>query len=375
MAGLVMAMTMTSLLVVSEGSAGAQEPPPPFDFSVKGPAGDPLQGLPEGAKTLTSFGERPVISPDGKKIAFVGNSLGDAFEYDIKSGTTKNLTAHTPHNGFYRVHYLADGGYVLTGLRQPPAPSGSSGFLQASADRQVAAEIFFLDKDAAGPIYPLGAKILEGIATSRLSNKIAWVENEPKIPVEKFAADTNITGILRVADVVVHDGRPSLENTKIVSKTDGLGNCMIEAQDFRNNDSEIMAPCYVLNRKAFPLRPDSGAEVQLGEKVVGVSVDTGEMSTYLSTTTFYAELEGVAPKGKWALFECGIRHVSLDICRIDLAHPDRALQRLTFGQDYAPIRFSNPTVSPDGKWFAFQVGPANAEAGTGMGLILAPLPD
>jgi hypothetical protein len=370
-----LAMAMTSLLVVSEGSARAQEPPP-FDFSVKGAGGDPLRGLPEGARVLTSFGERPVISPDGKKIAFVGKSLGDAFEYDIASGTTRNLTSHAPHNGFYRVHYLADGSYVLTGLRRPQAPSGSPGFLQASADRQVAAEIFFLDRDAAGPIYPLEAKILEGVATSRLSNKIAWVENEPKIPVEKFEADTMITGILRIADVAVHDGRPSLENVRVISRTDGLGDCMIEAQDFGKDDSEVLGPCYVLNRKAFPLRPEGGEDVQLGEKVVGVSIDTGETTTYLTTTTYYAELEGVAPNGNWALFECGIRHVSLDVCRIDLAEPaGQALQRITFGQDYAPIRFSNPTISSDGKWFAFQVGPANAEAGTGMGLILAPLSD
>lgn len=363
-------MAMAAALLPPAAFAADQEP---FDFSVKTP-GDPLQGLPKGSKIIAYFGERPVISPDGKKIAFIGQSLGDAYEYDIATGTTRNLTAHTPHNGFYRVHYLLDGNYILTGLRRAPAPITGPGFLKAAPDRQVSVELFFLDKDAAGPIYPLDAKVFEGVAVSRLSDRIAWLENEPKIPVEKFDSSTKITGILRVADVEVREGRPTLKNTKIVARIDGLGDCMAEAQDFRDHDTEIMVPCYMLNRKAFPLRPENKEKPALGEKVVGISIATGKMTTYLTTTRFYAELEGVAPDGKSALFECGIRHVSLDICRIDLSRPGNpTLKRITFGQDYAPIRFSNPTISADGKWFAFQMGAANAEAGTGSGLILAPL--
>lgn len=151
---------------------------------------------------------------------------------------------------------------------------------------------------------------------------------------------------------------------------------MIEAQDFRNNDTEVMGPCYLINKNAFPVRPNSPEKIQRGERMVGVSVGTGKITTYFETSTFYAELEGVAKNGKWALVECGVRNGGLDICRVDFTKPpSQTLERITFGQDHGPVRFSNPTVSPDGKSAAFQVSTPNMESGTGLGFVLVPLPD
>jgi len=44
--------------------------------------GSPEMPLPPAITQLTGFGERAVWSPDGKRIAFMSKSLGDAFEID-----------------------------------------------------------------------------------------------------------------------------------------------------------------------------------------------------------------------------------------------------------------------------------------------------
>jgi len=79
--------------------------------------GAPEQHLPPQITQLTGFGERAVWSPDGKRIAFMSKSFGDAFEIDLNTRLTKLLTGHFRHAGFLRVHYLPNGDYLLIGAR------------------------------------------------------------------------------------------------------------------------------------------------------------------------------------------------------------------------------------------------------------------
>ena len=79
--------------------------------------GTPEQHLPPQITQLTGFGERAVWSPDGKRIAFMSKSFGDAFEIDLSTRLTKLLTGHFRHAGFLRVHYLPNGDYLLIGAR------------------------------------------------------------------------------------------------------------------------------------------------------------------------------------------------------------------------------------------------------------------
>ena len=80
-------------------------------------SGTPEEHLPANITQLTGFGERAVWSPDGKRIAFMSKSFGDAFEIDLSTRLTRLLTGPFRHAGFLRVHYLPNGDYLLIGAR------------------------------------------------------------------------------------------------------------------------------------------------------------------------------------------------------------------------------------------------------------------
>src|SRR5215475_13796184 len=48
-------------------------------------SGSPEKNLPPNIVQLTGFGERASWSPDGKRIAFMSKSFGDAFEIDLQT--------------------------------------------------------------------------------------------------------------------------------------------------------------------------------------------------------------------------------------------------------------------------------------------------
>ena len=78
--------------------------------------GSPEESLPQNIIRLTHFGERASWSPDGKRIAFMEKSFGDAFEVDVSTKAIRLLT-HYPHAGFLRVQFLPNGDYFLIGAR------------------------------------------------------------------------------------------------------------------------------------------------------------------------------------------------------------------------------------------------------------------
>ena len=71
----------------------------------------------EQAEMLSPFGGRAAFSPDGKKIAFVGKTYGDAYEIDIATRAVRNLTRGFPHQGIMRIQYLPNGDFLVTAPR------------------------------------------------------------------------------------------------------------------------------------------------------------------------------------------------------------------------------------------------------------------
>src|SRR6188768_2635572 len=78
--------------------------------------GNPEEHLPPNVHQLTAFGERASWSPDGKRIAFMSKSFGDAFVVDVATKAIRLLTP-APSAGFLRVQYLPSGDYFLIGAR------------------------------------------------------------------------------------------------------------------------------------------------------------------------------------------------------------------------------------------------------------------
>lgn len=348
-----------ALLFSTTATVAAQSPitipgePVVVDDMVPGSkSGNPAFQLPPNAKMISPFGERPVFSPDGRKIAFIGESYGDAFEFDRASGKIRNLTAHAAHKGFLRVHYMSDGSFLLLGPRVPAATRAETRF--------TAIEMFWMDAAAEYPPVALGVTVWEGLAASHHGNKVAWAEAEPLAADFKGVKRTPV----KVAAVEIEGHTARLVDIKEVINIP-TSECFFEAQDFLPDDDGLIMPCYGLPRSMRP-------EYQTYQtKVVSVDFETGELTTYPTPGELYGEVEGMFPDGKHALVECTIdNHVGIDICMLELKTENPRYTRLTRIMDYGNWKYGNPVVSPDGEFIALQIGSANVEAGVGQGIVL-----
>src|SRR5215813_8651253 len=135
--------------------------------------GSPETNPPKGIVQLTAFGERPVWSPDDKRIAFMSKSFGDAFEIDVRTRLVRLLTGHFHHQGFLRVHYLPNGDYFLIGARE---------FTDIRVTRSRDQEMWVMKGDGKTAPTPLNHKISEGVAISLKRMKIAWSNTSGQYP-------------------------------------------------------------------------------------------------------------------------------------------------------------------------------------------------
>ena len=314
-------------------------------------AGNPEENLPPNITRLTDFGERAAWSPDGTRIAFMGKSFGDAYEIDLKMKKIRNLTKGFHHAGYLRVQYLPNGDYFLIGART---------FTDIRTTRARDEEMWVLRKDLREPPAPLNQKISEGVAISRQQMKIAWANTHGQYP-DRIADDESI---LYTADVIIEDGVPRLAKKREVLRS-GSNACTLEAQDFRNNDTELTYTCY---------RAPHFADV------MGINLRTGKVTTYRKLPDEYNEVEGIWPNGKWTCVESsrdqGPDHQDsghIDLWRLRLVPNSKDFVRLTCWGEYKGYKASNPVISPDGKWMAFQSARNDEPAGVGHGIFLMKL--
>ena len=311
-------------------------------------SGNPEQNLPENITQLTAFGERAVWSPDGDRIAFMSKSYGDAFEIDLKTRLIRLLTGHFHHEGFLRVHYLPNGDFFLIGAKK---------YADVSTTRRRDQEMWLMKADAKTPPVQLGHKISEGVAVSRSQLRISWSNTHDQYP-ELLATGESA---LYTADIIYKDGVPALANKKEQVKSKST-ECTLEAQDFRNNDTELVYTCYRAPHYA---------------DVLGVNLDTGKTVVYRKLAGEYNEVEGISPDGRWTLVESsrdqGPDHqdsMHIDLWKLKLEPGSTDFVRMTRWGDYEGYKASNPVVSPDGKRFAFQSARTNEAAGVGHGIFL-----
>jgi len=321
--------------------------PVPSAMPLGNEAGDPTIRMEPGQTLLSAFGERPVFSPDGRKLAFIGKSYGDAFEVDLATRAVRNLTAHAPSEGWLRIHYLADGSLLLLG----PRFTGKT----REETRNNAIEMFWMDPAAAGAPVPLGIKVWEGVAVSTRGNRIAWA-NVTLDPAAKMKAVTT----LHTGRVVVANGTASVTDIRTVASP---SDCLAEAQDFLSNDTALLMPCY------------GYADGKATTAVLSVDLASGKLTRYPTPPQLYGEVEGAFPDSRRALVECADdRRTGMDICVLDLDPAKPRYTRMTQIVRYGGWKYGNPVVHPSGRMIAAQVGPAEVvDAGVGHGIVLMQL--
>ena len=315
--------------------------------------GSPEQNLPSNIIQLTGFGERAAWSPDGKRIAFMEKSFKDAFEIDLNTRLTRLLTGHFPHEGFLRVQYLPNGDFLLIGARK---------FTDINVTRSRDQEMWIMKPDARTPPVALNHKIFEGVAISRRRPLIAWSNTHGQYPDQLGEEES----VMYIAEIAYHDGVPTLVNKKEVLRAK-RPECTLEPQDFRHDDGELIYTCYRQN----------GSKAD----VFGINLRTNKITSYRKIADEYNEVEGISPDGEWTCVESSREQGGserqnshyIDIWKLKLEPNSTNFVRLTRWGDYDGYKASNPVISPDGKWMAFQSGRSVDPAGVGYGIFLMKL--
>ena len=311
---------------------------------------DPSENLPPHIGQVTWFGERADWSLDGKKILFLTKTFGDAMEIDLTTMHIRNLTAHYPNHGYTRALYLANGDILLSGPEQyePNAPRGVG-------TARVQCWLYVLDKSGTKPAQALGTKCSEGPAVSRKRMHIAWTHVAAQYPDEMTRGSSR----MQEADLVLEDGIWRLVNQKLIINSGDLPfQCTLETQNFLPpEEKELTFSAYGYQ----------------GTEAMGINLETQKVVNYSNAPDQYDEPEGIYPDGLYTLVECdkhnlkGSRYSEIWKLKLD---GSGEYEQLTFFTDYPGYRASNPVVSDDGKFFAFQMAKPLEDAGVGHGIFI-----
>ncbi|MFB3786147.1 MAG: TolB family protein [bacterium] len=309
---------------------------------------DLIKSLPPYITRLTQFGERADWPHDGRRILFLEKTFGDVFEIDLQTRVIRPVTHHYYHEGYTRALYLANGDILLSGARtfdaQNPLPS-----------RHSLAELWVLDRSLTQPPVPLGEKCSEGPAVSRKNLRIAWTIDHEDYPDRLVEGQSQIW----MADLEYREGKPVLVNNKLVLDSTKLPfKTGLETQNFRPPlEKELIFSAYGYQ----------------GTEVMGVNFETGEIINYSQAPGQYDEPEGIFPDGAHTLVECdkhnrkGSQYIDIYKLRLD---GSGETERLTFFNDSGIYKSSNPVVSEDGRFMAFQMARVEDMAGVGRGIFI-----
>ena len=297
----------------------------------------PLDKLPPHIRRVTHFGQRADFSHDGKRILFLEKTFGDVYEVELKTGIIRAMTHRYYHEGYTRALYLANGDILLSGARKFDATEP----LASRSEKN--AELWVLKKDLSEAPTPLGEKCSEGPAVSRRRMHIVWTQGEA----------------FYSADIVYAGGKPKLANKKkVLDKKDLSFETGLETQNLRPpEERELIFSAYGYQ----------------GTEVCGFDLRTGKVVNYSKAPNQYDEPEGIFPNGKHTLVECD-KHIRkgsqyIDLYKLALDGSGKT-ERMTFLSDYPGYKASNPVVSDDGKYIAFQVAKTGDMAGVGRGILI-----
>src|SRR2546428_347129 len=146
--------------------------------------------------------------------------------------------------------HLVTGDYILI---------GPDHFEDVHTSRTRDNELWFLSKERGSKPVKLGQKMSEGAAISKKSLKIAFSQTSAQAPDLAPEASRLI-----VADVDFSGGPPKLVHQKTVFASKDRS-CVLEAQDFYDNDTKMTFTCYEPNDQA---------------SVMGIDLESGKVSNF-----------------------------------------------------------------------------------------------
>lgn len=283
---------------------------------------------------LVENGQRPDFSHDGKKILYVTKAAGEVEEIDIESGEIKRISSfERPDSiGFFRALYLANGDYLLAGGK----------------DRR-GCVFYFLKKELNQPPYIINEPLWEGPAVSRKNMRIAWTPDHFTI----------WTG-----EIVSNDSGYAIVNRKLILESEKIEadgqkfNDWIEPQNFRPPyENELIFAQY-------------GREEIFTSEVFGINLLDGKITNYSKALKQYDEPEGIFPNGEYTLIESDAHNPKgvpyIDIYMLKLDGSGKNTKRLTFFNTHQGQISSNPVISDDGKFMAFDNGAGLTDTDEGM---------
>lgn len=307
--------------------------------------------FPSYIRRATHFGERADWSHDGRRILFLEKTYGDGFEIDLASGLIRGITQHYMHEGYTRALYLANGDILLSGSKT----FSPENFRDA---RHKTAELWVLSRKLDKPPVALGEFCSEGPAVSRKNLKIAWAVTHANYPERLPEGASQIW----MADIDYSGGQPALKNKQLLLDSRKLAfKATLETQNFVPPDEKE------LTFTAYGYQ---------ATEVMGLNLVTGKITNYSNAPGQYDEPEGIFPDGRHTLVECdkhnhkGSQYIDLWKLRLDgSGHYDR----LTYFSENGRYKASNPVVSDDGRFIAFQVPRVGEIAGIGHGIYILDL--
>ena len=324
-----------------------------FGFGISNAQMKANLGLPEDMKApylkkITSFGQRCDWSLDGKKIIFLEKTFGDVYEVEVATGELTPLTHHFFHEGFVRALYLSNGDILLSGSKTFDAsdPWKSRGPEQA--------ELWVLKRDLLGPPTRLGVHCKEGPTASRKQMKIAWTVDD-----------------IYMSDIVYEKGVPRLKQIDTLVRSADLpkevDNWRLGTQNFRPPyDDELIFNAH------FPA-------IEYEAEVMGIDLKTKKIVNYSQRPDRYDEPEGIFPDGKNILVE-STRHYPkrdeghttwdyIDLYKLALDGSAK-MERVTYFNKDKKYKATNPVVSDDGRYMAFQYSIVGETTGIGHGIVI-----
>ena len=112
---------------------------------------------------------------------------------------------------------------------------------------------------------------------------------------------------------------------------------------------------------------------------MGIDLKTGQVTNFSKAPGSYNEVEGIFPDGQYTAVEAdrqceqlgGTRGSgNIDIWKLRLDGTGKDFKRLTFFNNYDGGKASNPVISTDGRFMAFQSARTSDAAGVGYGILI-----